>query len=51
LNETISKFELGAAEASATEACELAPLSCLERVDVDLGPHGEFFYPPGPVVP
>lgn len=44
-------FELGAAQASAWEACSQAPHACLQHLDVHLGVYGDFLYPPDPLSP
>jgi hypothetical protein len=41
-----AQFTLGAADASAWEACSQAPAGCLEHLDVHLGAYGELVYPP-----
>lgn len=44
-----ARFELGAPELSAGQACEQAPAGCLEHLSVHLGPYGEYIEPPDPL--
>jgi hypothetical protein len=50
-DQTTATFQLGAPDASASEACDQAPAACLEHMDLRLGPYGELLYPPDPLLP
>jgi hypothetical protein len=50
-DQSTATFQLGAAAASAWDACSQASTGCLDELDVHLGPYGDFVYPPDPLAP
>ena len=50
-NQDTTIFEFGGADMEAWDVCEAAPARCLERMDVFIGPYGEFVPPPDPLAP
>jgi hypothetical protein len=48
-DQTSARFQLGAADVSAWQACGQAPAGCLEHLNVHLGPYGDFVQPPDPL--
>ena len=48
-NQDTTIFEFGGADMNAWDVCGTAPEKCLERMDVFVGPYGEFVPPPDPL--
>jgi hypothetical protein len=45
-----TRFELGAADADAAQACDQGPAACLEQMGMHIGPSGDTVIPPDPLL-